>query len=209
MQAGTTQVRISIEGILKHLENIKRPSKPDGERIHNRTGRTQAIEDSNLQSLVVVPIARELAAAEQPPITNLCSVSYTLTPIQARAANASIEALNGPQTPCQRSFALLVRLGIRDGRRKTFLAQNNTLLSWVKPITRQPSKGGYTPQPAQASPSYSTPLPLLLFFSCSTSRLLQPSYSNSTPQLATQGTLTTTLPLPFIRPRNVPSLGVT
>ena len=208
MQAGTAQVRTSTEGIPEHPGNIKRPSEPDGERIHDRTGRTQAVEDSNPQGLVVAPVAGELAAAEQPPVANLCSVSHTSTPIQARAANASAEALNGPQTPRQRSSASSVRSGTRDGRRKTFPAQNNTLLSWVKPVTRQPSEGGHTPQPAQASPSHSTPPPLPPSSSRSTSRLLQPSYSNSTPQPAAQGTPTAASPSPFVRPRNVPSPGV-
>ncbi|CAE7221186.1 hypothetical protein HRS9139_10562 [Pyrenophora teres f. teres] len=111
------------------------------------------------------------------------------------------KASDSPQTPSQRS----VSSAQLSGRRKTFPVQSNTLLSWVKRVPRQSSKGSQAPQPAQLIPSHSTPLPLPPSSTSSTPRLPQLSNSNSIPQLAAQEAPAAASPSPFIRPSNMPS----
>lgn len=110
---------------------------------------------------------------------------------------------NSPQTPSQRSVSS-TRL---TSRRKTFPAQSNTLLSWIKPVSRQPSEKTNTLQPAQPPLGHSTPPPLLPSSNRSTPRLPQPSNSNSTPHAAARGA--TAAGSPFAHPGSVPSLVTT
>ncbi|KAF9730177.1 hypothetical protein PMIN01_12110 [Paraphaeosphaeria minitans] len=184
MQAGTMAVRSSADNIPEHSGNIERPIELDSDSVDTTAGQIQAIENSNLQRSSTAPIIEELATTEEPPVANTHSVSDTLAPTPAKTTSTSSKALNSPQTPSQRS----VSSARSTGRRKTFPAQSNTLLSWVKPVSRQPSENSNTLQLAQASLSHSTPPPLPPSSNRSTPRLPQPSNSNSTPQAAARGT---------------------
>ena len=192
MQAGTTQARTSGEQrwVPEPLGNRERPAE-------HAASWSQAVESG------------KLAATKSAPATDPRSMRRPSTPTLARVANASTKALNSPQTPCQRSSLSSVPSSTRDGRRKTFPAQSNTLLSWVKPTSRQSSEGSNTPlQPTQPPPIHSTPPTLPPSPSCGTSRPLQLPNSSHT-QPAAQGTPATTSPSPFVRLQNddVPSPG--
>ncbi|KAF7441634.1 hypothetical protein A1F99_140680 [Pyrenophora tritici-repentis] len=185
IQARTAQ-NTSANGILEHSGNVERPAGLENDSTHSH-----AIKNINLQRSSITPVTKELAY----------SVSYASTPSLAKAANALAEASDSPQTPSQRS----VSSAQLSGRRKTFPVQSNTLLSWVKRVPRQSSKGSQAPQPAQLIPSHSTPLPLPPSSTSSTPRLPQLSNSNSIPQLAAQEAPAAASPSPFIRPSNMPS----
>ena len=177
MQAGTAQGRTGADEIPEDLGNTQGLAGVDSDRINTVVDQSHPIKNNSIQRWSTVAATWELAAAVQPLIANTRSVSNTSTPTPAKAANIPVEALNSAQTPSQRSASP----ARSSSQRKTFPAQSNTLLSWVRPVSRQPSGNSNTPQPAQLSSRHSTPLPLPPPSNHSTPRLLQPSSSRSTP----------------------------
>ncbi|PVH90966.1 hypothetical protein DM02DRAFT_664474 [Periconia macrospinosa] len=193
-KAGNTQVQTSADETPEHPGNVERSEEADNESINDIVGQTHAIGDGNLQLSSVAPVTREIATMEETPVANTRSARHASITTSVSPANASAEALNSPQAPSQRSVSSAQ--SSTKGRRKTFATQSNTLLSWVIPVSRQPSENGNTPQPLQPSPSHSAPLPIPSSSNRSTPRLPQPSSRNSTPRPAAQGTSAAASPSP-------------
>ncbi|KAF2279842.1 uncharacterized protein EI97DRAFT_438948 [Westerdykella ornata] len=206
MQMGIGHTRASADETAEHSGDENRPVEPDSVPTDSIAGQSYAVRSSLLR-LSVAPVAKEATAAEEVNVANTHSVSYTFTPTLAKAANASAGALNSPQIPNQRSSVSSTRSSTRDGRRKAFPAQSNTLLSWVKHVPRQPSTSSNTLQLLLPSPGYSTPLPPPLSSHCSIPRLLQLFNSNRTPQPATQRTPAAASPSPVTHSGNLPRPG--
>ncbi|KAL5370972.1 hypothetical protein DPSP01_014565 [Paraphaeosphaeria sporulosa] len=195
-EAGNAYVHTSARANPAQLENVERVAETDNE-LMNTAGQTRTAENSTLQPTSTLIV-------EEAAIASTRSSSHARTPVVERAVNAPTEISKSPKATRQRSVSS-ARSSTRGGRRKHFPAQSNTLLSWAKPASRQPSENSSTPQPALPSSRQSTPPPRPPPSDHSTPCLPQPSSSRSTPQAAARGTPTAASPSPFARPGHVPS----
>ena len=184
----------SADETLGQSGDVGRPEEMDNESIDDIVGHTHPIGNENLQISSNVPVIKEIAVANARSARHVSTTSGS-------SANAYAEIPNSPKTPSRHnvSSARSIR------QRKTFPAQRNTLLSWVRPVSRQPSENSNTSQPAQPSPSHSTPPPIAPSSNHSTPCLPQPSNNNSTPPPAAA----LPSPSPLARVGNVPSPAAT
>ncbi|PVH92672.1 hypothetical protein DM02DRAFT_604978, partial [Periconia macrospinosa] len=178
---------------------VERPAETDSEPIHTTAGQIYTTENRDVQPSSMTPVTEEMSTREEAAIANTRSASHASTPPLARDANASAAIPSSPKTPSQRS-ASVARSSTRSGRFRDFLAQSNTLLSWLGSASRQPSEDRNTPQPPKPSPSQKA---ISIASTRSTPHLPQPPNGDGAPPAPAA------LRSPSVRPSNVPGRDAT